>query len=368
MPYISSQEAFHGYTHAIIVGVYTDMITASAVKKDTAGAVVLAATRESMGSIGGSGEKVPVDNIMFNMEKAIMALPQETRVKGTTVIVAVGPGAGTCEYVTAVGKRDARERKITAEEVNMVITSVNTEKGNTVFKNYPEQFSIDGFSVPDPVGVNGGEITIGMVRVSCDDALEKECGARMAVLGLQYGGMIDMRYTAMHADRFFEKTTHALMVFVFEHETHIAMMREKAVYAIGTARGGYGILNADIAQAFSVGIEEAKEIVSAYRKQELNEGTKDTVENTCTAAAKKIIDITKEAITKIDSANIIPGTIYVACAHAVPEIATQFITGDWFKDLPIERNASVSLFSEEKSKGFVTPFDCMSVDFVTRHH
>lgn len=367
MPYISSQEAFHGYTHAIIVGVYTDMITASVVKKENNTAVLVASVTEPMGSADG---KTPsVDNVIFNMEKAVMALPQEMRTKGATVIVAIGPGAGVCEYLTVVGKRDMRERKITAEEVATIIASANTEKGNeTVYKNYPEQFLIDGFSVSDPVGINGGEVSIGMIRVACDTMLEKECGARLTALGLAYGGMIDMRYAAMHADHFFINAPHALLIYIFENETYIALMREKAVHAVGTAGVGYGILYAEVARAFSVGMEEAKEIVRAYRKQELNEGTKGIVENVCATAAKKIVDTAKDTIVGIDSANIIPGRIHIVSAHVIPEISMQFIAGEWFKDLPMERNASVSLFPEEKSKGFATSFDYMSFDFLTRHH
>lgn len=369
MPFISPNEAFRGYTNAIIVGIYSDMITASAVKKENKSAVVIATAQEPMESVGIVNGPVPVEKIMFNMEKAIMALPHDVRTSGSAVIVALGPGAGTCTYLTVNGKRETRERKITAEEVAIIMAAANTEKGNdTVLKNYAEQFLIDGFSVSDPVGINGGEVSIGMVRVACDGAFEKECAARVTGLGLKYGGMIDMRYAAMHADHFFTTAPHALLIFIFEHETHIALMREKAVHGVGTAGAGYGILYAEVARAFSVGMEEAKEIVHAYRKQELNESTKGIVENVCTAAAKKMVDTVKDTIIGIDSANIIPGKIHIAGAYAVPEISMQFVAGEWFKDIPIERNVSVSLFPEEKSKGFATPFDFMSFDFLTRHH
>ena len=366
MSYITPHEVFQGYAHAIIVSVYTDAITATAVKKEKDSAVFVSAVRESMGSTG--GDMVPVDNIMFNMEKAIMALPSEARVAGTTVIVAIGPGVGVCEYVAVAGKREARERKITREEVDAMIASGNTEKGNDrVFKNYPEHFSIDGFSVSDPVGVNGGEVSVGTVRAACATAFEEECNTKLAALGFRYGGMIDMRYAAMHAGYFYERSSSALLLFVFEHETQIVIAREKAVHAIGTARGGYGILYTDIAEVFSVGIEEAKEIVRAYRKKELNENTRATVEQTIDAAAKKVLDGVHQAITNIDSVNIIPGNVHVVSAYPVPEIAMQFTEGGWFSALPIERNASVTPYPEGSLKGFETPFDSMSVDFLLRH-
>ena len=369
MPFISPNEAFHGYTSAIIVGIYSDMITASAVKKEGVTPVVVAIASESMSGIDAVEGLFSTEKIMFNMEKAIMGLPHEARMPGSMVIVALGPGSGTCAYTVAERKRELKDRKMTAEEVNAIIAATNTEKESGVISaQYPEHFSIDGFSVSGLEGLNGEDVVVGMVRVACDEVLEKEFAARMTTFDLRYGGMIDMRYAAMRFDHFFEKAASALLICIFEHETHIALRHEKAVYSIGAARTGYGILCADIARSFSVGIEEAKEIVRAYRTQELNDGTHASVADACAAGAQKIVQAVKDVITGMDSAHIIPGNMHVVCSDVMPEITAQFVAGAWFTDLPVERNASVSLFSEEKSKRFCTPYDYVSADFLTRHH
>lgn len=366
MPYITSRESFQGYAHAIIVGVYADGITASAVKKENNALVLVSSAMESMS--GAVGELMPVDNVLFNTEKAIVALPPEVRAPGTAVIVAIGPGVGACEYRAIRNDRESRDKKIDAEEIDAIVASGNGEKGSDrVVANYPEYFSIDGFSISDPIGVNGKEISVGTVRVSCAEAFEKECAARFSELGFQYKGLLDMRYAAMHASSFFERSASALLVFVFEHETHVAIVREKAVHAVGRADVGYGILDMDIARAFSVGVQEAKEIVRAYRKHELNEGTRVLVEQAANAAAKNVADATKETIKGIDSANIIPGNIHVVCARPAPELTAQLLAGEWLKDLPLERNASIGMFPEALWKGFAMPFDFMSADFLLRH-
>lgn len=366
MSYITAHEAFQGYTHAVIVSVYTDVITALAVKKENNTAVLVSSATEPMSAVAGG--VLSVDNVLFNAEKAIMALPAETRGKGTVVIFAVGPGVGVCEYQTIVQKRDVRERKITAEEMSTIIGSGNEEKGSDrVIKNYTEYFSIDGFSVPDPIGMNGGELFVGVVRVSCASAFEKECEAKLAGFGLRYGGMIDMRYAAMRANHFYERSSHALLLFVFEHEMNIAIVRENTVRAVGVADGGYGMIYAYIAEAFSVGIEEAKEIVHAYRKQELDESAKTAVEQAMSMAGKNAAEKAHRVIAKTDSTNIIPGNIHIASVFAFPEIVSQFLSGEWLKELPIERNATVSVFSDTEHKGFATPFDRMIVDFLSRN-
>lgn len=366
MPYITPNEAFQGYAHAIIVGVYTDAITASAVKKENNAIVVVSSATEPMSGV--AGDMLPVDNVLFNIEKAVMALPAETRGKGTPVIIVVGPGTGTCEYLTIAKTRDTRERKITAEEMNEIIASGNTEKGNErVIKNHADYFSIDGFSVPDPIGMNGSEVSVGVTRLSCASAFENECNAKLSAFGFHYGGLIDMRYAAMRAARFYERSAHALLLFLFEHETNVVIARENAVRAVGVSDGGYGILYAHVAEAFSVGNEEAKEIVRAYRKQELDENAKAAVEQAMSAAGKEAVEKAREAITKTDSANIIPGNVHVVSAQAFPEIVSQFLSGEWMKELPMERNATINVFSDAECKGFATPFDRMSADFLLRH-
>lgn len=369
MSFLSYNEAFKEYAQAIIVGVYSDKITASVVRKENAGVVIVATAVEQVENIPIHDGMVDTEKIVFNMEKAIMALPAGIRVPATPVIIALGSKTGSFAYETVQKKREARERKITAEELQTLVTLADTEKGNAyVYKNYPEHFSIDGFSVSDPVGVNGEEIVAGMVRVSCDASFKQECASRIAALGLRLCGMIDMRYAAARGKYFFEKSANALVLLVFENETYAVLMREKAVHAVGVAHVGYGILYADIARTFSVGYEEAKAIVRAYRKGELDDRTKTSVETAIAAAAQNVVDAAQEMIAHIDLANIIPGNVHIVCADGIPEILARFVVGDWLVHLPIERNAAVHVFPEEKTPGFSTPFDRMAADFLLGHH
>lgn len=368
MPYITSREAFQGYAHAIIVGMYTDRITATAVRKDNGGMIAVAATAEPVEGIAALDASQLGERFLFNMEKAINALPHDARVAGCSVVVALGSGTGRCTYAVALGMRDVKEKKITAEEVRAIIDAADTEKGSdAVHAEYPEHFSVDGFSVSDPVGLNGGEVSVGLVRVSCDEAFEKKCAASIAALGLRYAGVIDMRHAAMHDAVVFAQFPNTLALFVFEHETHIAIMRENAVRAIGTARAGYGMMYADIAQSFLVGIAEVKEIVRAYRAHELDGAISSRIADICDAAAGKITNAWAASIGGFGISDIIPGRISVVCADAVPELLARFALHDWFADLPVERHAAVSLHAED-GKNFLSPFDRMSADFLIRHH
>lgn len=341
----------------VLVGVYTDMITVSLVKREGGNVAVTAVAMEPQEGESASGGVLDVERIVLNCRKALAALPHDAQ-SAQEVVFALGGGMGAFSFIHAKEVREAKEKRISTEDIRILIEAHAKGNDTEVSRSFAESFSIDGFVIADPVGLNGGEILVGIAREACSDALAQGLSQATAGAGLLVKGFCDMRYAAAKHIKFCEGGRESAMVLcVFEQETTVVCVRNRAVTGVGVTPVGYGILCDTIAKTFFVGCEEAKKIMSAFANKELDAHVHERVGGVCAAAGATLITGITNAIARFDATSLLPGNIWVVSSKDVPQIDEALCSPGWLASLPIERNAAVRVWRADAHKGFLTPFD-----------
>lgn len=358
MNYLSPGEIFKKGGSTVLVGVYTDKITVSSIRSDGGKITVTATAIEPQEGDAFLGDALDVDRIILNCRKALAALPRSEGDKPHDVVFALGGGVGAFSFAQEKSIREEKERKITAQEVAALVgarTQGNDEEATGAFA---ESFLIDGFAVNDPVGMHGGEILVGVARMACGSALVKGLVSAASDVGLSVKGFFDMRYAAAHHAKFFEEGREsAIVLCMFEHETTALLVRDRAVAGVGVASAGYGILIKAIEDVFSVGREEAKGIMHAFAEKKLEAHAYERALTACDAASGALIAEIAHVVARLDPMSLLPGNVWVVLSEDITQAHESLGSPEWLAPLPIERNATVHVWSAAEHEGFPSAFD-----------
>jgi len=370
-----------------MVAVYSDRVSAYAIGKNAAGYNIVAGATEEQEEarlnpvrtdvhpggdpMVGQGE-LNTGKIKLNCQKALQRLPREHMKSGMPVVFALGPGASECAFVSIDARREQKDAIISESEVKSIIErsyGLKASESGKASLNVPAGFLVDGFSVPDPVGLNGQNITVNLVSVSASRALEESFSDIASSYGLRYGGMVNICGMLADAMPLFTQDADCVAMLVFEREIILALVRGKKISAIGKADGGYGILEQEAARSFSVGIEEAKNILRAFEKKQTDAARLNPVrtdvhpggdpmvgqavaEKINELSARVVSDIARRigsALPKLDFEHLIPATFLVAQFGNLSHLSQALIDNPtWLAQAPVARNAGVARMSPLK--------------------
>lgn len=347
----------------VLVGVYTDKITVSLVKREGGKTVVVATAIEPQEGLALSGGVLDRERIAFNCRKALAALPKDAGNIPRDALFALGGGIGTFSVIHAKEIREAKDKKISAEELAVFIGAHAQGKNEAMSRSFAESFHIDGFAVADPVGLNGGEVLIDIACVACDAGLAQVLAQAAADAGLAVKGFVDMRYASAKYTKFFEDARDsAIVLCVFEQETNAVLVRNRAVAGGGVVQAGYGIMLTAIEKTFSVGHEEAKEIMRAFTEKTLDAHVSDRVREACGAAGVALIVEIAKTVSQLDSMSLLPGNIRIVTGEDMPLIDEAFRSAEWLAPLPIERNATVAVWHASEHETGTTACDALIIE------
>lgn len=343
-----------------LIGVYTDKITVSLVKREKGSITAIATAVEPQEGELMAGGALDVARIALHCRKALAALPKPAEKDAPrNAVFALGGGMGAFSFAWEKSVRKAKERKITEEELAALIGAHTQRTDEKISRSFAESFRIDGFAVENPIGVNGGEVLVGVARAECPGALAQGLACVADAAGLSTKGVFDMRHAAAKYAKFFEQGSEsAIMLCVFEHETSAVLVRNRAVAGIGVVPVGYGILSEEISKVFSVGREEARGIMSAYAKKELDAHVSERVHDAYRAPCAVLVSEITNAVAHLDPMSLLPGNVrMVSSDNLPPQMYDAFQSSQWLVALPMERNAAVRIWQASECKNFMTPFD-----------
>lgn len=356
MEFLSHDSEAKDNKPVVLVGVYTDRITVSSVKYENGEPIVIAAVEEQQEGAYTNNGVLDVDRIMLNCRKALAALPRAEKSVPQDIIFALGGGVGAFSFAQEKSIRETKEKKISTEEVTALISARAKGDGEEMMRSFTESFLIDGFAVESPVGLHGGELVSGIVRVSCGNVLAEGLSSVASDAGFSVKGFLDMRYTAAHDKKLFEEGREsAIVLCVFEHETYAVLVRNYVVAGVGVSPVGYGIMNATVEKTFSIGRQEAKGIIQACANKELDAVISERVQKAYDDAGKALVAEIAQTVAQLDLTRLLPGNIWVASSGGMPQISEALCDPKWLVSLPIERNATLRMISAEN--GFLTPLD-----------
>ncbi|MCR4323202.1 MAG: hypothetical protein NUV61_03910 [Candidatus Azambacteria bacterium] len=358
MEFLSPGSVLKEGSAVIIVGVYTDKITVSSVRREKGNVVVTATATEPQEGEAISGGILDVERIALSCRKALVALPTVEGGAARNVVFALGGGVGLFSSFHGKEIRATKEKKISTEELATLIGIHAKEKEGETSRRIAERFHIDGFAVTDPVGLNGEEVLIDVVRVACADTLAQSLSHVAAEAGLSVSGFFDMRYAAAKYVKFLGNTDkNAIVVCVFECEISIVLVRNGAVVGSGVTSSGYGTIVEAIKKTFSVGHEEAKEIMRAFANKTLEAHVNKQVEDVCSTAGKALITEVSAVVPMLDRTSLLPGNIWVVSSEDLPQVDEAFRATEWLTPLPIERNATIHVWHAPEHDIFKSAFD-----------
>ncbi|MBI1755230.1 hypothetical protein HY250_00140 [Candidatus Azambacteria bacterium] len=340
MSFLVKGDFFKDYSRAVVFVVYTDNIVAMVVKKEGDRVVVVERGSEKQESEVSEGD-FAAEKIILNCEKALQALSKESKSGAKDFIVALSGGTGMFSFAQAKGIRQDKEKKITKEEVEAVTSKwygKENEASASEFRNIPQRFWVDGFAVPDAVGLNGKEVTADIVSIACGKSLVRAFDEFASALGMRCAGMTDVRCALAEWKTVFTGNDSAILAAIFENETDIIVVRAKKIAGIGVVRAGYGILIEELARAHAVGKEEARSMLDAFRGGALNAWIAEKIKETIVAAARNIAQGVVTAISQIDKTNLLPGNVWVVASEYAPEAYDALRDETWLAGLPLERN------------------------------
>ena len=332
----------------VIVGVYTDKITVSSIRYEHGEPIVIAVAVEQQEGACADNGILDVDRIALNCRKALAALPPAAEGVVQDLIFALGGGVGVFSFTQEKSIRETKEKKISTEEITALMSAREKGEGKEMIRSFTESFLVDGFAVESPVALHGGELVVGIARVSCGNVLASGLSSVANAAGFSVKGFLDMRYAAAKYKNLFEEgRDSAIVLCVFEHETHAVLTRNHAVAGVGVAPIGYGIMNTIVEKIFSVGREEAKGIMRAFANKELDETIGGRIQDAYGDAGKELIAGVTQTVAQLDSTRLLPGNIWVVSSENMPKIDEAFRASAWLASLPIERNAILRMVNAE---------------------
>ncbi len=339
MPFIDRKE-FANFQEAIVVAVYSDRISVYAVERKAGGLSILAGVTEEQEE----GE-LHAEKIKLNCQKAFQQLPREYMKSGMPVVFALGPEVSECDFVPVDAKREQKDALISENEVKSIIEKpygLKAAEAGMVSRNVPAGFFVDGFSVPDPVGLNGRTITVNLISVRADRALEEVFSGCASLYGFRYAGMVNMCGALADTMPLFTTKSDCVAVLVFQREIEVVLVRDGKAVAIGKADGGYGILEQEIAKLFSVGREEAKSIARAFENKRMEAAAAQNIGELFQRVIPGMLERVGTTLLRLDVERLIPPTFLIAQFGYYPQVS-EALTGSqqWFSHARVARNALV---------------------------
>lgn len=346
MTFFAKGEWGQGDRSFILLSVYTEKVVAHAVRREK-GTVVLeeTATEPQEGPLWRREGTLDVEKVILNAAKALHKISY-TRLKGREMVVALAGGVGTFFFTQAKSVRESKDRKISKEEVNALVDKWHgspKDQARWVFRNMPQQFFIDGFPVPDPVGVNGKELVADVVTIAGETALIRGFEELAAASRVQFSGIVDMRAGAVWRRHVPGEAASTLAILVFETETDIVIMHDGLISGIGAGGIGYGILMEDMMRAFGVGKEEARRIYGTFRMGKTAVPVTAAIKQLIRDTIMKIVEGVAKAAATADVRQLLPARVEVVLANDISELREPLSRPEWLSALPIERNASVEI-------------------------
>lgn len=334
MPILSKSECSK-YTDSIVVVVYADAIRVFSVSKTNNNISLLASVVENR-EISEMNE----ENIRFNCQKALQMLPQSHLVKDKPLIFVLDPSLSHCSFISVDAKRTRKDSAISDVEINAITSKYygKEEISNIVFRNFPIDYFVDEFKVPQPLFLNGENITSRMITVSFPKELENIFIEIASTHSLHYVGAIDM--CQLFSDiPFFTQANDNIIISIFRNSTTIILIRNNHCDAIGKISVGYGILEQELATALSVGLHEVSTILDVWKNQKIDDITRREIEK----IVKEHEDLLKEKIqsslSTLDPDKILPNLLYIIQPGSfIPTSKNLAKSTDWLKDIPIARN------------------------------
>jgi len=348
MMFLSKGEFFKGYDRALVFVVYADKVTAL-VMRHTGGKIEVEASvtepEEGNGDQGASAR----ERIVLNCEKALAMLPEKTRDGIKNAVVFLGGGVGAFFFVRAEGIRQPKARKIAPEEISALATKWYGKETKTtpVFRNIPERFWVDGFSIPDPVGMNGKEIMADMVSLACDPMLAGELETFVSAQGMQLAGLGDVREALAAWEPINGAGESATIVAIFEQETSILFVKERKIMGIRTARAGYGILSEKLVEVYGVGRQEARRLIDGFRREALEQTPMEEVKKIAGESSSLLAETIKQAVAGSDPGYLLPGTVRIATSDRIPLMYDGLLDSQWLSGLPFEKSVRISMAEDD---------------------
>ncbi len=366
MPFLIKGEFFKEYSSAIVFCIYTDKVTAMAVKNENGRVVAVESVNEPQEGLLRPGAD-SVEKILLNCEKALQALSADARAGIKDFIVVLGAGVGQFSFAQIKWIRDDKEKKITAQERDDALAQwrgQKEEERDFLFRTIPQRFWADGFAVSDAVGLNGKEITVDTVTMACDKALVRGFSAYADSSAMRFRGMTDIRLAAAAWRRIFKENESALIAVLSENETDVLVVRSGACAGVGVFAGGYGILREEVGRVFAVGAEEARGLIVAFHTGALSAEPSARVKEIIDSVKTVLINGASAAAAKIDSSRLLPGNIWVAAPAESRWAEEALSTVAWLSGLPLERGAKVYSAAQESGQAEKSVFELMVSEYL----
>lgn len=350
MPILTRTECAK-FSEAIIVAVFTDRVSAYAVKKTDTGISLLACATENR-ETGEMNE----ESIRFNCQKVLQATPREHLFIRRPVIFLLDAALSDCSFVSVDMKRERKDTPISDVELD-AITAKYYEKGKeseSVFRNFPIEYFVDGFAVPQPLFLNGQNITARMVTVSISKALENAFLEVTSAHGLVYAGAMGICQLISETSDF-TGDNDSISIAVFENTTVLVLARNKRCAGIGIVPLGYGILEQETAKAFAIGIQETRNILGAWQKKQTDESVTRPIDEIAVQSIDALKERLKKAFAVLEPEHLLPASFTVMQFGHLTQPAKGIVgSADWLNDIPVARNAHLK-YVEDSGQGIINP-------------
>lgn len=351
-PIIKKEDLFSGYSDILLIGIYTDKISAIVVRKEKDAMRAVAAVTE----LQESGE-LAAEKIRLNSEKALQKLPAEILAGVKNFVCILGGGVSEFQLTVENKIRSEKDQKISEQEI-----AVFALKNRINSVNIEETFLVDGFAVENPIGMDGKEITARILSVGWSEDFEKTMFEVATARGMRYLGVLDARLVLIKSAAPDLKDYCA--VFIFEKNITICIIRGGSVSATSNVDGGYGIITEEVARRMSVGQEEAKNILNDFKNNKLDGAVAEAIKEIVAQNALEIKNKIYSGLAAADKTNLLPGAVRIVVSDWNYELKKILSGTDWLVGLPIERNISVVVEIQENEES-ICPFDCAVLNYLT---
>lgn len=328
---IKKETLFRDYSDILLIGVYTDKVSAVIARKEKGAIKIVAEAAEPQ-----EGDSSGEEKLWLNCEKAIQKLPIECLMNIKNMAGVLGGGISELQLTV-----ENRARKEPAEKISEQELADISLKDQNNFINIEEQFLVDGFTVESPIGIEGKEITARILTVGWDERLEKMMAALAASRNMRYLGSLDARWALIKSKNLLPKD--CCVIFIFEKKTTICVIKNESVSAISNIDAGYGIITEQVSQKMSVGREEGKNIIMNYRDGKLESEASASVETTFKQSASNIINKIYGGLAGADKTSLLPGSVHIVISEQIPELKTALADIKWLAGLPMERNITMDV-------------------------
>lgn len=341
MRFLSKSNLLKNDSVLLVVNIYSDKISAFIVERKREGSaisILAFAVEPQEGNIK-HGDEPDADKILLNLNKALQALPPEIMRAAKRAVFGFGADISDFKFRQLKIERHDKDKKISEEESESLMENKQNEELSA------ERFVIDGFVVPNPVGLNGKELTADAVSMSFSEKLIAGIESLSAGRGMELLGFANLTQSALEELKNSENSSvdkSFIFISVSQNNTDVIVVRDNVINSIGNLGAGYGIIKKSVSEKFGVGIEEAKDIVRKMRSGEFSAKSDDGAKLTVQHALSVYIEKIRELFGNIDKMLILPGTIIIGISEESPELLKVLLDKIWLVDLPLERNAEIN--------------------------